>query len=228
MTGKMLRSLTLFALSLLLTINQVALAGPPLLCWPYQIGEAKSLPWGGGSWHAARADYDIKRLADDTLALLGPDTPVLVRMETLRRATIYAQKDHRVAAELHARLAARAQGKSAALALFDLGYLKEAYKQSVHMKEMGRVSRMGVVASDMDGYSLVVRAISLRGHDPEMEFAAALISLSPRKDSHNDHLRRAIAGASEGSLLARNLVSHFSDRGKSFAELRANLGAGKN
>jgi hypothetical protein len=29
-----------------------ALAGPPLLCFPFDIGAAKSLPMGKGNWHA--------------------------------------------------------------------------------------------------------------------------------------------------------------------------------
>jgi hypothetical protein len=99
MIRKMMRSAStaLVASIFLLAMNQVALAGPPLLCLQYQTGNAKSLPWGGDRWHAAKADYDLNRLVDDTLALLGPDATVIARMETLRRATIYAQKDHRVA-----------------------------------------------------------------------------------------------------------------------------------
>src|SRR5512147_3113240 len=72
-----------------------ALAGPPLLCHPYDIAGARSLPWqdGAASWEASRSDYPAERLTTDTLALLAPATPVVVRMETLRRAAIYSARD---------------------------------------------------------------------------------------------------------------------------------------
>ncbi len=197
-------------------------AGPPLICWPYEIGGAKSLPWGGSGWGAAKAGYDLNRLADDTQALLSPDVPVIVRMETLRRATVYAMKDQRIAQQLLSRLLARAQqgeakGKLEAMAFFDAGYLVEAYKQG------GRAFRQSNQARDLDGYGMVLKAINLRGTDPEMEFAAVLISFGPRKAGHYDHLRNALAGASDGSLLARNLVSHshlLGLRGNTVTELR--------
>ncbi len=103
------------ALTTLLVLPHTALAGPPLICHPFDIGGAKSLPWGASSWSAAKffdvessKDYDLGRLVDDTLALLSHDTPVIVRMETIRRATIYAQKNQRVAAGLLSRLKTRA------------------------------------------------------------------------------------------------------------------------
>jgi len=86
-----------------------ALAGPPLLCFPFDIGAARSLPIGHGSWRAIDPRYDVSHLADDTLALLAPQTPVLVRMETLRRATLYAADRPEVATALLARLRDRAK-----------------------------------------------------------------------------------------------------------------------
>ncbi len=202
-------------------------AGPPLICWPYEIGGAKSLPWGGSAWGAAKAGYDLNRLADDTLALLSPDVPVIVRMETLRRATVYAMKDQRIAQQLLSRLLARTQqaeakgrsqaAQSGAMAFFDTGYLVEAYRQA------GRAFNQGNPTEGLDGYGMVLKAINLRGTDPEMEFAAALISVVPRKAGHYDHLRNAVAGARDGSLLARNLVSHshlVGLRGNTVSELR--------
>src|SRR5438046_9323502 len=86
-----------------------ALAGPPLLCHPYDIGSAVSLPWNGPAWLDAKADYDLSHLVADTEALLGASTPVIVRMETLRRASLYAGRDAQVAAELIRRLTATAE-----------------------------------------------------------------------------------------------------------------------
>jgi len=76
-------------------------AGPPLLCHPYDIGSARSLPWNDAAgWTGTRADYKLENLVADTDALLTPTTPVVVRMETLRRAAIYASMDAKVAKQL--------------------------------------------------------------------------------------------------------------------------------
>src|SRR5262245_50874940 len=93
MIQKSIRSLLSAAVLLLgaAVFQQPAIAGPPLICHPIETGDAKSLPWGSSAdWRAAKPDYDLNRLVEDTLALLTPETPVLARMETLRRATIYA------------------------------------------------------------------------------------------------------------------------------------------
>jgi hypothetical protein len=200
----------------LLSFASIAQAGPPLICHPIEIGQAKSLPWISHSWNLNGSEtYDLKNLTRDTLAILGPDTPVLVRMETLRRATLYARKDPVVAKELLARLHARAtsaesSGHPDALAWFDVGYLAEAYKQWIGQNWM-RVNKKDEQnpAAGVDGYALVEKAISLRGADPQMEFAAALITLSGPQEQHRGHTQRAIAGAKSDSLLAQNLASHF-------------------
>ena len=224
--------LALVALAVLITFHQTTQAGPPLICHPFEIGDARSLPWDGPEWRSVKADYSIHRLVEDTLALLTPDTPVLVRMETLRRVTVYAVwaridrkvgyavSDAKVADELLARLRARAeavkgQGAAEALALFDYGYLVESYKQA---------GDKGRQAAGPDGYALLVRAIGLRGHDPAMEFAAALATAHAQGGAHREHLRKAVAGAADGSLLARNLVRHFGQHGKGLTELRAQFG----
>jgi hypothetical protein len=86
-----------FAVALIaaiLCLATAAQAGPPLICHTIEIGEAKSLPWGGHNWNLSGGEtYDTKNLVGDTLEILAPGTPVLVRMETLRRATLYARKD---------------------------------------------------------------------------------------------------------------------------------------
>jgi hypothetical protein len=52
-------------------------------------------------------------------------------METLRRATIYASRDKAVAASLLQALEARAEAnRTDANALFDAGFLTEAYRQA--------------------------------------------------------------------------------------------------
>ena len=52
-------------------------------------------------------------------------------------------------------------------------------------------------------------AIRLRGSDPEMEFAAALITLGSPERDHRDHVQKAMAGAKTDPLLAQNLASNF-------------------
>jgi len=200
-----------------------AQAGPPLICHAIEIGNAKSLPWTSHSWNLGDSDtYDTKNLVRDTLDILNASTPVLVRMETLRRATLYARKDPVAAKELLTKLDARAtaaesSGHPDALAWFDAGYLVETYKQWIgkNMPHLTDGMRMDAnPAAGVDGYEMVKKALALRASsknadDPEMEFAAALITLSVAQEEHRRHADRALAGAKTDSLLAQNLATHF-------------------
>ena len=133
------------ALAVAMLFAAPAFAGPPLLCHPFEIGGAQSLPWGGG-WNQPRSNDGLARLAKDTETLLTPQTPVIVRMETLRRAAIYATgnlrkwqgasytSDDRAAAQsvldaLRARTANISEA-DADLALFDLGFFAETLRQT--------------------------------------------------------------------------------------------------
>jgi len=213
--------LAIIVVAILMGFTASAQAGPPLICHPFQIGPAKSLPWV--DWNQKRSNgYDLKNLTRDTQAILGSNTPVLVRMETLRRATLYARLDQQVAKELLTRLYARATnsdaaGHSDALAWFDVGYLVETYGQWLPQGDSNP-------ASGLEGYSWVKKALSLRGQDPEMEFAAALITLAGPEADHQDHVRKAIAGAKNDPLLAQNLASNFNRQ--TISELLANTLAG--
>ncbi len=220
MTRQHIRS-SRFAIALvaaLLSMASLAQAGPPLICHTIEIGQAKSLPWISHNWNLSGGEtYDTKNLVWDTLEILSPNTPVLVRMETLRRATLYARKDPLVAKELLAKLHARAtsaesSGHPDALAWFDAGYLAETYKQWIgqnlpHMTDGMRMDPNP--AAGVDGYALVKKALNLRGTDPQMEFAASLITLSGPQEEHRQHALKAIAGAKTDPLLAQNLATHF-------------------
>lgn len=197
-----------------------ALAGPPLICHAIDIGAAQSLPWTSTGWNLnGQENYDVSHLVPDTLALLAPSTPVLVRMETLRRATLYAQQRSAAAKELLMRLEARTEeNPKDALAAFDFGYLAETYKQANWLRQHTDWLKAGsrsVEAMDanltakIDGYELVRRAIALRGSDPQMEFAAALMTTDGARSEHDRHLQNAIAGSKADALLARNLASRF-------------------
>jgi len=249
MTRYALRTLLFAAATFtsIMALHQTTQAGPPLLCRPFEIDGARSLPWDGPHWRSVKADYQINRLVDDTLALLTPETPVIVRMETLRRAAIYAvwslndrevgyvARDLSTANELLSRLRERARqenGRHQALALFDIGYLTETFKQAAPVMQerhqLRALQRDLKLDGDIDGYASVIKAIERRRGDAVMEFAAAIIAQHPRRADLRAHLQKAVAGAPDGSLLARNLVIHFNDRGKSVAELRAQLGLAKN
>jgi hypothetical protein len=106
-----------------------ALAGPPLLCEPFAIGSAKTLPMGSSSWRAMDPTYDVSHLVDDTLAILAPSAGVNVRMETLRRAAIYAAEHPQMAAPLLKALDDRSKAK-VYWAAFDYGYMVEALREA--------------------------------------------------------------------------------------------------
>jgi hypothetical protein len=211
---------TIGLMAALLCTAMVTKAGPPLICHTIEIGQAESLPWISHNWNLNGSEtYDTKNLVHDTLEILSPETPVLVRMETLRRATLYARKDSVAAKELLAKLYARAtsaesSGHPDALAWFDVGYLAETYKQWIGQPWMRGSKDEQNPAAGVDGYSMVKKALALggsaqKGEDPQMEFAAALITLSGPTNEHRIHAERAIAGAKTDPLLAQNLASHF-------------------
>src|SRR5437588_11407129 len=159
MTPQKIRPVRYFvslATAMLLFAN-VAQAGPPLICHSFEIGQAKSLPLASHGWNLSGSEnYDTKNLAGDTLEILNPATPVRGRMETLRRATLYARRDPVAAKELLARLHARAtsaesSGHPDALAWFDVGYLVEPYKQWIGQNLPHLTERMPLAARPAPG-----------------------------------------------------------------------------
>jgi hypothetical protein len=192
----------------LLVLVNLAVAGPPLICHSFDIGNAKSLPWISHDWNLSGGEnYDTRNLANDTLDILDGSKVALVHMETLRRATLYARKDSVAAKQLLLKIVARAKSKENlsspdAFALFDAAYLSEAYKQ--WMGEKGDNP-----ADAIDGYPWMKRAIQLRANDPQMQFAAALITLRGPQDDHQEYTQKALAGGKSDELLARNLATRF-------------------
>jgi len=195
-----------------------AWAGPPLICHAFDIGNAKSLPWASHDWNLGGGEnYDTSGLSKDTLAILDSSRITLVHMETLRRATLYARKDSQAAKQLLLMLTARAEAseRSArpdALAIFDAGYLAEAYKQW-----LGDGAKNP--ANGMDGYTLVGNALRLNTSDAQMQFAAALIALRLPQAQRQEHAKKAVAGAKTDELLARNLSSHFLGQSQTMAAM---------
>ena len=192
------------AAALLAATLPLAQAGPPLICHPYDIGAATSLPWtgGGSGWDNPDPKYDVKRLAADTLALLDTNTPVLVRMETMRRAVIYGANKHDQARALLSGLRARTASGGSALANFDYGYLLSSFSQMTWRYKED-------LTGGVDGYEFVKKALAIQPDSAEMHFAAAIMASWPaRPTDREEHLRKARA-ASGYALLARNVASHF-------------------
>ncbi|MGB7726809.1 MAG: hypothetical protein WBL50_02170, partial [Candidatus Acidiferrum sp.] len=162
---------------------------------------------------------NLNDLVPDTMSILDAGSTVLVHMETLRRATLYAAIDPLVSKRLLVALVARSKAaantRAAALASFDAGYLAETYKQYEWISKSGNGP-----AHNVDGYALIKKAIQFRGNDPQMEFAAALVTLSGPAGEHAGHAQKAKAGANTDPLLARNLATHFmSPQSETMAEM---------
>ena len=205
MTHRTFLNIATYVLSAALAAAAVVpvLAGPPLICSRFDIGTASSLPWNvGPNWKGMLDTYDRSHLTTDTLALLTETTPIVVRMETLRRAALYATTDKRAADSLLTALLTRAKaggpdGKIDALSLFDAGYLAESYKQA---DVIGGWT--GALVSAIDGRAMVERSLALRSGDPAIAFAASLMTEGA---SHANHLRHAQEGVKADQLLAKNL-----------------------
>jgi len=207
--------------------------GPPILCHPISIGDAKSLPMDDNML----GRYDASKFVPDTLAILKANRDPLVHMETLRRATMIIGDKKGPAADLLARLACAALDQESAktkdpLPWFDGGFLVACFNQS----GMDLGFKPGV-ADGVTGYAYILKAIDLAraGKDPQapgMEFGAALAAhpamrntedrsdRDARKSTYDGHLRRAVAGATPGSLLEQNLTSHLKTWGSSIEEVR--------
>jgi hypothetical protein len=191
-----------------------ALAGPPLICHPFETRGGTLLAWGASNastnWNSPLASYNTAKLAEDVVKLLDTDAPVLTRMENLRRATIYAQNDPVVARQLLDAVMGRALSTRTvgAQAWFDAGYLIESYKQAVMIR--GRKGEPAWTAVDetikTDGYGFVKKAMTIAGApNAEMEFAASLMTQGA---TSSEHRARAAAAASNNSALAINLAKY--------------------
>jgi hypothetical protein len=185
------------------------------LCLSFVIGDARSLPWGS-AWWQGRPDYNLANLLSDTEALLVPSTPVVVRIETIRRASLYASRDRTVAERLLSTLMTRARnaeqaGRPDALAFFDAAYAANtlyqigAYDDVPEVRD--RAARAKGLVRDGDPYELVKKSLALRPDDAGLQFGAALIaSLRPENHpAYRDHSQKARAGARQDSLLVLNL-----------------------
>jgi hypothetical protein len=200
----------LTTLAAVLIFATPALAGPPLICHPFEIESGKLIAWGTGpGWNTPDRSYDIKRLVADTNATLTPEAPILTRMENLRRATIYAMRDPAVAQELLKTVMSRALSTTSdGRAWFDAGYLIESYKQASHLRVDKKPELRAWAAVDetikVDGYNWVKKSMAMSAPSAEMEFAASLMTQGSTASAHR---AKAIAAAAKGTVLARNLAA---------------------
>lgn len=194
---------TLAALAVVVIFAAPALAGPPLICFPFQTDGGKLIAWGAGSgWNTPDRSYDIKRLITDTNAVLTGDAPILTRMENLRRATIYAQRDPEIADALLKSVMGRAlRTTTDARAWFDAGYLIESFKQAAAIRDKSDPARRAWASVDetikVDGYNWVKKAMSMTAPNAEMEFAASLMTQGTLAAEHR---ARAVAAAPKSTL----------------------------
>ena len=191
------------------------------LIYPFDIGKAESLPWGDDE-SKGRADYALANLIPDTEALLTPSTPLVVRLETLRRAVIYASRDRRMADALLLTFTERARGASEsssrdALAFLDSAFVTDALWQigqhsNPPFTELSRQVK-GLVRS-AGGYALVQKGLALHPNDPAYEFGAALIAGVAHLGGpeFTAHARKASAASARDALLARNLGRIYADQ----------------
>jgi len=190
-----------------LTFAIPAMAGEPLFFKTFDIGSAKSLPWGDPSnFIGKRDDYDFHRVIGDTEALLTPSMPTIVRMETLRRAVLYSSRHRPVAEQLVAFVMGRVKNGKDALTLFDAGFVVET------LKELQQYGADGKVYMDRDvlgitlpsnGRALLDQSAASRPNDGSIQLALAL--LVPPSEAE-PYLRKARAGAREDPLLSNNLA----------------------
>jgi hypothetical protein len=200
---------------LIIATGTPAFAGPPLLCHPFDIGTARSLPWSGAhSWFDGDAGYRVENVVADTEALLTPATPVIVRMETLRRAAIYASADGAVAARLLDRFVKRAEASAAsgqpdALQFLDAAYIAGAYREMLLLSRESvfapRVAALRAALGNTKDTALIDRSVAARPDDPAIRFAAALILSDSDRQAYREHAEKARAGAARDPLLARNI-----------------------
>jgi hypothetical protein len=195
-----------------LSFAMPALAGPPFNCHVFDIGSAKSLPWGAtNNWLGIRDDYDIGRVVADTEALLTPSTPTILRMETLRRASIYASRDRAVAEQLIAAMMNRvhlADQSTQALALFDAGFVVEAINE---LEQSGRYSKqlagseriLAGLTQLNEARPMLDKSAALRPDDASIQLALGLLSRSPESEAH---FQKARAGARQDAMLANTLA----------------------
>lgn len=198
---------TLALVASMMMLASPAMAGPPLLCFPYEIGAAKSLPWGSDAFKKSES-YDASKVIDDAMALLKVEKSTLVRMETIRRAALYIGKDSGRAHVLVTRLLdvakeMEAAGTPNAGAWFDCGFAAATLAQNgCHVKGLPTAEKGAV------GSAQIKKALGMTPNDAAMHFGAALVFMEGERDASNKHMKRALELVEAGSDLARSMETN--------------------
>lgn len=192
------------------------MAGPPLLCFPYSIGSAQSLPWGNDAFDQKKG-YDKSKVVEDTLKLLKEEKSTLVRMETIRRAAIYIGRDPAIGNDLVTKMTRIADddvaaGKPTARVLFDLGYLVATLKQN-------GCEISSKIAKGEDAYQYIKKGLAITPEDAAMQFGAALVAFEKDNAAFKEHMKLAVAGAPAGSDLAKSIENNWACGHKPIGEL---------
>jgi len=210
------------------------LKGPPAVCQPFAIGDADSLPWEEGAF-GIDSGFSTAKLVPTTRKLLDGQADALVRMETLRRAVIYAvgvghygkksppsaQERKLRTQELILMLQQRAlavhlgvQPATAAAAmppLFDLGYALSAIRQ------LDGVSK--VPSGFASGEQELTKSAAWSGATAAMHLGAGLgLWLSRDQDLRDHHFLQAATLAPKQS---KGFQENLNDCAKRFFNLKS-------
>jgi hypothetical protein len=202
-------------------------AGSPLMCHQIRIGDAKSLPWGKDTFDKA-SSYDASRVVDDTLKLLDDRQPVLARMETIRRAVNYIDRDLAKADRLFGTLATRVldaevvmDQRVLALRYFDAGYF------AATLQHAGIAPSFGPASGKHDlhrvpGYAWMVRAWKMNDLNGDMALGLALATADTRLSEHTMFLECAVKSTKADDAARNDLLGWISQiRGTTLEAVRA-------
>jgi F0F1-type ATP synthase membrane subunit c/vacuolar-type H+-ATPase subunit K len=205
----------------------LAFAGPAQagfatkLMFQFDIGDARSLPWGD-DWSHEQPEYQLAGLIADTEALLTPSTPIVVRLETLRRAVLYASRDRLIAHRLLMTFRERAKKNHLSVQPEPIAYLDEAFVNDLlwqvgeHSNEplTSRSREVRGLVRQADGYNHLQKGLALHPRDPAYQFGAALLAgvTGLGSAAFGRHASQAIAAAADDPLLARNLDRIYANR----------------
>lgn len=200
-------------LAALLVAAAPALAGPPMICMEFQCDEV-AIPLGDNSLQPKKG-FNTRKLPERTADALDKADSVIERMETIRRAAIYAARANGSTEDVFNALAWRALNaevsgdtRAYADALFDAGYF------AATMANFGeKIDGSPAASQGLAGYAWITRAIELSDDDASMHFAASLathpVMRSSKRDLFEHHVAMASLGIETDPVLARNLQAHM-------------------
>lgn len=194
--------------------------GPPAVCHPFAIGEARSLPWKAGAF-GYDPDFPLDKLNPELAVLLDHQEDSLVQLESIRRAVIYAvgfgrieeldlseRRLHteRLVSMLRARVLVdhlhegKPDPEARSRAWFHLGYALAAIDQLDWDHVLG--NHLG------KGEKELAQAMRWEGVDAGMCLGAGLAmwSTSSQADVDAMLLRAARLAGPDGGLVTRNLL----------------------